>query len=240
MAPPPAPPPPPPPICFPFSRSKQKPRRLSYTNSFDDKPPRSPPAADGQLVRSGSYSPTATLTSHAENLTFVSDSEAYDAIPAPNTNRRPKLIRSNTITGAKHPSSSKWGYGWGVGKHVREKEAVEKPPSLHSVDKPASVQPPSRHNSKSSNNSKFSNVSNNSKATNDSKSTNKSANKSNHNRSDSQRSKRTLIPSDSTSTLVGSAYERKVNDVEVIREKVDTFERLEELRKLMAKDNLDY
>ncbi|EAU90984.2 aminopeptidase-P [Coprinopsis cinerea okayama7 len=49
-----------------------------------------------------------------------------------------------------------------------------------------------------------------------------------------------LMPQDSTSTLVGSAYERKVNDVETIREKPDTTDRLEELRRLMDKDNLDY
>jgi len=45
---------------------------------------------------------------------------------------------------------------------------------------------------------------------------------------------------DSSSTLVGSAYERKINDVETIKERVDTADRLEEIRKLMSKDKLDY
>ena len=45
---------------------------------------------------------------------------------------------------------------------------------------------------------------------------------------------------DSSSTLVGSALERKINDVESVREKVDTGPRLDDLRKQMAKDNLDY
>jgi Xaa-Pro aminopeptidase len=39
---------------------------------------------------------------------------------------------------------------------------------------------------------------------------------------------------------VGSAFERKVADVESIKERVDTSERLDEIRKLMTKDNLDY
>ncbi|KAF8907938.1 peptidase M24, structural domain-containing protein [Gymnopilus junonius] len=49
-----------------------------------------------------------------------------------------------------------------------------------------------------------------------------------------------LNPQDSTSTLVGSAFERKINDVEPIRVKPDTTDRLEEMRRYMAKDNLDY
>ena len=49
-----------------------------------------------------------------------------------------------------------------------------------------------------------------------------------------------LHGNDSSSTLVGSALERKINDVESVRERVDTGPRLEDLRKQMAKDNLDY
>jgi Xaa-Pro aminopeptidase len=49
-----------------------------------------------------------------------------------------------------------------------------------------------------------------------------------------------LYGNDSSSTLVGSALERKINDVESVREKVDTAPRLDDLRKQMAKDNLDY
>jgi Xaa-Pro aminopeptidase len=39
---------------------------------------------------------------------------------------------------------------------------------------------------------------------------------------------------------VGSALERKIGDVESIKEKVDTGERLDEMRRLMSKDSLDY
>ena len=45
----------------------------------------------------------------------------------------------------------------------------------------------------------------------------------------------------SSSTLVGSAYERKVNDALIPPlPKVDTTSRLEELRKLMTKERIDY
>jgi Xaa-Pro aminopeptidase len=250
----PAPPPPPPPLCFPFGGPK-KPRRLSDANSFDDKDSYSRhPSGGGQLVRSGSYSQSATLTSHAENLTFVSDSEQYDAIPL-HGDRRPKLIRSHST---KLPTS-KWGYGWGLGKNtLKGKDIIEESESLRSASKPPSVHTPSRHNSKSSHNYKASNnskatqnsrTSNNSKATqnsrisHDSKASgnSKSTIKPVHIRSDSQRSKRpALYPSDSSSTLVGSALERKIHDAAVPFEKVDSTERLEELRKLMAKETLDY
>ena len=45
---------------------------------------------------------------------------------------------------------------------------------------------------------------------------------------------------ESTSTLVGSAFERKISDHESFHSKSDTTERLEEMRRLMVKDNLDY
>jgi Xaa-Pro aminopeptidase len=44
---------------------------------------------------------------------------------------------------------------------------------------------------------------------------------------------------DSSSILVGSAYERKINDVEPIKERIDA-DKLEQIRKLMAKDKIDY
>ena len=59
-------------------------------------------------------------------------------------------------------------------------------------------------------------------------------------RSSPPKQPRSPAPSDSQSTLVGSAYERKVNDIDEPRERVDTTERLHELRAFMAKDNLDY
>ena len=49
-----------------------------------------------------------------------------------------------------------------------------------------------------------------------------------------------LHASDSTSTLVGSALERKINDGDSYKERPDTAERLNALRELMKKDNLDY
>ncbi|KAJ6526974.1 aminopeptidase-P [Mycena vulgaris] len=49
-----------------------------------------------------------------------------------------------------------------------------------------------------------------------------------------------LVRNDSNSTLVGSALERKINDVEPSIEKADTGPRLDALRELMQKDNLDY
>jgi len=49
-----------------------------------------------------------------------------------------------------------------------------------------------------------------------------------------------LNDSDSSSTLVGSALERKEGYQDSIKEEADMAERLGELRKLMAKDNLDY
>lgn len=49
-----------------------------------------------------------------------------------------------------------------------------------------------------------------------------------------------LSPTDSQSTLVGSALDRKINDLEEPQERVDTTERISELRAFMAKDNLDY
>lgn len=44
----------------------------------------------------------------------------------------------------------------------------------------------------------------------------------------------------STSTLVRSALERRTGGVESINGPVDTTDRLEQIRKLMMKDGLDY
>lgn len=49
-----------------------------------------------------------------------------------------------------------------------------------------------------------------------------------------------LVRNDSNSTLVGSALDRKINDVEPSLEKADTAPRLDALRELMQKDELDY
>ena len=49
-----------------------------------------------------------------------------------------------------------------------------------------------------------------------------------------------FLSNDSSSTLVGSALERKMGEVESIKERVDTTDRLEQIRKLMSKDGIDY
>jgi Xaa-Pro aminopeptidase len=49
-----------------------------------------------------------------------------------------------------------------------------------------------------------------------------------------------LYPHDSTDALVGSAFERKVNEQDSIRIKPDTTERLQDMRRLMIRDKLDY
>ncbi|KZP27510.1 hypothetical protein FIBSPDRAFT_928041 [Athelia psychrophila] len=48
-----------------------------------------------------------------------------------------------------------------------------------------------------------------------------------------------LWASDSRSTLVGSAFERKLNDLDVPKERVDSSDRPNDLRRLMEKDTLD-
>ncbi|KAI0266674.1 Creatinase/aminopeptidase [Gloeopeniophorella convolvens] len=99
--------------------------------------------------------------------------------------------------------------------------------------------------------SQRSKVSNSSGRTKDSKGSQESkdshaskATKTSHRSNGSKRSNNSQRPSltgsGSVNTLVGSALERKEAYQDTIPEQVDTFERLTELRKLMAKDNLDY
>lgn len=64
--------------------------------------------------------------------------------------------------------------------------------------------------------------------------------RSNSSRSTAPKPRPPLLPQDSNSTLVGSAYERKINDVDSVKEKVDTSDRLEQMRTYMLKDNLDF
>ncbi len=73
----------------------------------------------------------------------------------------------------------------------------------------------------------------------DSKSTFQSASTG---RSSAPKHRPPLMPQDSTSTLVGSAYERKVQgDLESISdESVNTTDRLADLRVEMEKANVDY
>ncbi|GLB45010.1 putative peptidase M24B family protein [Lyophyllum shimeji] len=271
--------PPPPPICFPFVGGSKPKRRLSWSSGSR--------ASQDNMIRHPSYSPTSTLTDAAESLTFHSDSEKYDEVPKTlpelhtDSKGRPKLTRSNTMTGTKKSTaSSKWGYGWGVGKKQKEKEAeaeAEKGEgSGHSTSQtPLPVyqpptSPPTRSNTKSSHASKSSqrshdshksepnglaraidslkrgdsqrsHVSHASQATHashSSRSTRRSEAQRTATHGSSQRPQ--LYPNDSQSTLVGSALERKMAEVDSIRDYGDTAERLEDLRRNMATHALDY
>jgi len=162
------------------------------------------------------------------------------------------LVRADT----KQSTASKWGYGWGVGKvKDNEKELVRQEsmeplprPPLHHSNTRSSNKSKQSHQSSQSHQSNQSNQSNQSKQSiqsNQSNQTNGSNQTKGSGGSKASGSKKSPIrppfwPNDSQSTLVGSALERKVADVESIKERVDTSDRLDEMRKLMAKDNLDY
>lgn len=251
-------PPPPPPICFPFI-SKQK-RRISIGDASEISHPHA------GLTRHPSYSPTSTLTTEADNLTFRTDSERYDEVPPiivggeGGMKGSPKLSRGNTMTGTKKSTtSSKWGYGWGIGKKEKEVEAAmrersssnasETPLPLYQAQEGKAL-PPVRRDTKSSYASKStvraqetlqrgdtmrSHSSNRSKESKQSYQTSSS-------RSSAPKHRPPLMPQDSTSTLVGSALERKMQgDVESIPDKtVNTTERLADLRAEMEKANVDF
>jgi Xaa-Pro aminopeptidase len=267
------PPPPPPPICFPFIKSKPK-RRLSFDSM---QPAALSPTNEKNIVRHPAFSPTSTLSSDAASLTFHSDSELYDDIPdhlpmlPKDQSVFPKLSRSTTVTGTKKSTvSSKWGYGWGIGKKNKEKggdsEINEK--SASQVDLPL-YQPVVRRDSKSTQASHSTQRSHDTHRTQDSRHTqntqrtheshrthvsqqskfsqgSKNTYRSNSSRSTAPKPRPPLInghalyPHDSTDTLVGSAFERKVNEQDSIRIKPDTTERLQDMRRLMIKDKLDY
>lgn len=48
-----------------------------------------------------------------------------------------------------------------------------------------------------------------------------------------------MYPNDSSSTLVGSALDRKINDVDMPKIREDTYQRLADLRAFMEKEKLD-
>jgi len=227
MAPaPPPPPPPPPPLCLPF-RSK-KPKRVttlaqsekgSYGHNSYGSFPDSRNDSNYDLRRQDSYSPTATVnskTSFTKSGLISEDSESYD-VPLP--------VKEPSPSTPKRGDSKKWGYGWGVGKEKEtEKHSAssmvrkDSGGSTSSGDSPGGKTPPLG-----------------------------SPDRPNVSRQSSSRSngprftpRPGIHGNDSSSTLVGSALERKINDVESVREKIDTSPRLEDLRKQMAKDNLDY
>ena len=268
MPPPPAPPPPPPPpICFPFTSKKPR-RRTSFSSVDSPRSPLPHPYSEQKIVRHTSLSQTSTFTSEAESLIFHSDSEIYDEVrelvptSSKNEKGRYKLVRSNTMTGTKKSTaSSKWGYGWGAGKRDKgmdvdsDDDVQEK--SASQVDL-ALYQPVVRRDSRSTQSSRRTQDTTRTQdtaRTHDTQRTHTS-----HQSKGSAQSKETvrsggskstapkprppilgnLNHHDSTSTLVGSAFERKINDQDSIHSKADTTERLDEMRRLIAKDNLDY
>ncbi|KAJ3770141.1 Creatinase aminopeptidase [Lentinula raphanica] len=295
-----APAPPPPPICLPFTGKKPR-RRLSFSSAQPGGSPYTNSAYSGsgsftasQLSRHQSYSSQGTVpvkrgvepTRDIDALTFYSDSEKYDDIPTDTLptlpsgkgkKDKPKLVRSNTMTGTK---KSKWGYGWGIGKKNKEKEAeaereaAEKAPSISSgTNLPMYESPrvmPVRSNTKTTQMSKMTGMtamtgttaqtlarSNTRDTQNTMQSHHSKASRSTQNTQNTQNSQNSRRPSqrshhsshskvlpmrprfeaaDSSSTLVGSALERKINPEESVTELVDTTDRLNELRALMMKE----
>ena len=225
-APPPPPPPPPPPFCIPF-RGK-KPKRVTTLaqsekgshghNSYGSFPD-SRNGSNYDLSRQDSLSPTATVTSKTSlpNPGLVSeDSESYD-VPLP--------VKEPSPTKSKRSDSKKWGYGWGAGKEKElDKYSATSMARKDSGGSTSSADTTSRK-SPSPSSPDRPNVSR------------QSSSRSNNSRPSPRHG---FHGNDSSSTLVGSALERKINDVESVREKIDTTPRLEDLRKQMAKDNLDY
>ena len=226
MAPaPPPPPPPPPPLCLPF-RSK-KPKRVttlahsekgSYSHHSYGSFPDSRNSSNHDLRRQDSYSPTATLnskTSLAKSGLISEDTESYN-VPLP--------VKEPSPVNSKRSDSKKWGYGWGMGKekdtgkHSAENMVRKDSGGSTSSGETLSARTPPPSSPDRPNVSRQSSRSNGTRST----------------------SRPGLHGNDSSSTLVGSALERKINDVESVRERVDTGPRLEDLRKQMAKDNLDY
>ncbi|KAI6037564.1 Creatinase aminopeptidase [Pisolithus marmoratus] len=232
MAPP--PPPPPPPMCFPFSSNRarfkeasplvRRDSEKSDVNSYgqdntsfysqhsgDRSPARS--RQSGNLVRSGSVSTTRTLASDRdqEKLQCDSDSESYDVPPLPNNRSQSKISHLSR-------DASKRSLVRADSKRSAKWGygwGIGKAKERELLDRSPSVNserpPPPQYDSPT-----------------------RSSSRSSH-------SKRPpFYSNNSSSTLVGSAYERKINDVESIKERIDTAERLEQIRKLMVKDNLDY
>jgi len=255
---------------------------------------RSYPYEQDSLRRSESYSTSSTINSKVDRLTFVTDSEKYDEIPEDyvpvmgKKGKGPKIVRSNTMTGAKKSNSgTRWGYGWGLGKKNKEKEAEleremvqvldpQETGSMMSQSLPVyrsqpSTALPERKDSKSSQGTKVSYYippqettlgrsntgatqrtnrtydSQQSRSTQNSRSTHRSYRSHDSRGSGHALPRPPLGPADSSSTLVGSAMERKLNgdagDADPNAYSIaDTTGKLEELRTLMQqeKEPLDF
>ena len=142
MAPP--PPPPPPPLCLPFFGGSKGRRRLTYSERSATEDYSSRRSSIDRLG-TDSYSPTATLTSRAEKLTFSSETESFDVNGYNDAARDvtpafPVLKRSNTISTAKEKQNTgtkKWGYGWGLGKKDKAQAEINE-----KARSPGSTPPP--------------------------------------------------------------------------------------------------
>ncbi|TCD66322.1 hypothetical protein EIP91_001471 [Steccherinum ochraceum] len=249
-------------------KEKTQTKRLAYADRAYSESYNSERSSINRLERSGSYSPTATLTSKAEKLTFSSDSESWPDQTVNDAREVPVLKRSNTTREKSTPKSpqatekspvggsKRWGYGWGIGKKDKEKEREKEMAQDLSRQNTQSTRPPlyqspQRSNSQRTQTSESINYINplpphmqamqrsgDPSRSNTFRSQN--SGNSNNTASSSRQRRPQLYPSDSASTLVGSAYERKVNDVDSFKGRPDTGERLEALRELMKKDTLDY
>lgn len=180
------------------------------------------------VSRDGPFSPTATLNSSKsrERIAFQTDTDSYNDVPELSNERK----RGDS-------TKKKWNYGWGAGSKEKEKEEVRmidqgllRRDSRDSRDTPAS--------------SAFASTSTLSLAKTlppPSPQVRPSTARHISIKTASPRAIRpALYGNDSSSTLVGSAFERKLNDIESIKERPDTSDRLDDLRRLMIKDNLDY
>lgn len=213
MAPaPPPPPPPPPPLCLPF-RSK-KPRRVT-TLAASEKGSHSHHSQtsfpDSRISSTNNLrSSSSTLTLDQDLIT--EDSENYNV----------------SLPGSQHEPPKKWRHVWGTSKAGGAKG--ERTPATTMSRKDSS-------GSSSSTDSRAANTPSRGHSDQQPSLSRNSSSRSNGLRSAPRPG---IHGNDSSSTLIGSALERKINDVESVREKVDTGSRLIDLRALMAKDNLDY
>lgn len=217
-----------------------------------------------------SRSPTLTSHHADDKVTFSSDSESYNLEgyhdAAREVTARPVLRRAATTKAAKttvappanNTPQRKWtyGYGWGVGKKEKDRERerelqmqreTEKEDSLNLTRNTSQESRPPLYQSPRGSGSKHSK--NSSEATRyvnplppQTTPTNSRSNtfRSNMTSGKSNGRRPGLHSNESSSTLVGSLLERKINDLDVIPERADTTGRLEALRDLMKKDNLDY
>jgi hypothetical protein len=210
-------------------------------------PPPPPPLVLPSFTRKGQK---AGITSRAEKLTYSEDTESYNDLPRMSPKLDSKLTRGNTLR-------NKFGYSWtlGLGRKDFDKEGrvrlyteIDRSSSATTIlpvwdpvyprdalpsFRPGDAQGPTRRMSQRS---QFPPQSKDSKASRECKTSNLSSGSKRSNNSQ----RRSLTGSRSVNTLTSSAIDRKEGYVGPIRGYPDTYSRLTELRKLMAKDNLDY